>query len=115
MDNGLTAHPGDAVPDLVPSSGRGPRPKPRYRSKPVGPREHALAAGGHPGQPAVWRQGSHSALASVFLARRVRPARRRATARCALPEVWLLAERPPGEPRAHRLLAVRPARRHHPD
>lgn len=104
------------MPDLVRSCGRA-RPKPRYPSKPVGLGEHTLAAGGHACQPVVWRQGSRGALASVFLARRVRPARRPATARLAadgsLPKGWLLAEWPRG-PRAHRLLAVHLARRHHP-
>src|SRR3954462_12642754 len=32
----LTAHAGDAVPQVKPYSGRGRRPVPRYRSKPVG-------------------------------------------------------------------------------
>ncbi|GAA5650652.1 hypothetical protein Gobs01_02032 [Geodermatophilus obscurus DSM 43160] len=36
----LTAHPADAVPNLVAYSGLGPRPKPRYRTRPTGLREH---------------------------------------------------------------------------
>src|SRR4051794_23556897 len=41
----LTAHAADAAPEVIDYSGRGPRPKPRYRIRPVGLREHVLAAG----------------------------------------------------------------------
>ena len=41
----LTAHPLEAVPELVGFSGLGPHPKPRYRTRPVGLRNHVLAAG----------------------------------------------------------------------
>src|SRR3954465_11544829 len=41
----LSAQAEDAAPQLKPSSGRGRRPLPRYRTTPVGLREHVLAAG----------------------------------------------------------------------
>jgi hypothetical protein len=41
----LTAHPLEAVPELVGFSGLGPHPEPRYRTRPTGLREHVLAAG----------------------------------------------------------------------
>ena len=41
----LTAHPREAVPELVGFAGLGPHPKPRYRTRPVGLRNHVLAAG----------------------------------------------------------------------
>ena len=94
----LTAHPLGAVPELVGYSGLGPRPKPRYRTRPVGLREHVLAAGHHAARQVTWREGSRGALASYFLALRVRPAGRKPTARLAtdgsLPPAWLLAEWP---------------------
>jgi hypothetical protein len=40
----LTARAGDAVPQVKPHSGRGRRPMPRHRCKPVGLRVHGLAA-----------------------------------------------------------------------
>jgi SRSO17 transposase len=98
----LSAHAGDAVPTLKPYSGRGRRPLPRYRTPPVGLRQHVLAAGRHAVQQLTWRTGSHGPLASHFVALRVRPAGHRAAARLAadgsLPAVWLLAEWPPEQP-----------------
>jgi SRSO17 transposase len=98
----LTAHAGDAVPEVKPYSGRGRRPLPRYRTTPVGLREHVLAAGHNAAVSVTWREGSRGPLTSHFLALRVRPAGRHATARLAadgsLPAVWLLAEWPPEEP-----------------
>jgi SRSO17 transposase len=98
----LTAHPAEATPQVKPYSGRGRRPLPRYRSKPVGLREHVLAAGRDAVVSVTWREGSRGPLTSHFLALRVRPAGRKATARLAedgsLPVVWLLAEWPPEEP-----------------
>jgi SRSO17 transposase len=102
VDGDLTAHGEDAVPQLRPYSGRGRRPRPRYRTKAVGLRAHALAAGRHATVQLTWREGSRGPLTSVFLALRVRPAGRNPTARLAadgsLPAVWLLAEWPPEEP-----------------
>jgi SRSO17 transposase len=95
----LTAQAADAVPEVKPYSGRGRRPLPRYRTPPVGLREHVLAAGREAVQEVIWREGSHGPMSSHFVALRVRPAGRRATARLAedgsLPAVWLLAEWPP--------------------
>jgi SRSO17 transposase len=102
VDGDLTAHGEDAVPQLRPYSGRGRRPRPRYRTKAVGLRAHALAAGRNATVQLTWREGSRGPLSSVFLALRVRPAGRNPTARLAadgsLPAVWLLAEWPPEEP-----------------
>jgi SRSO17 transposase len=102
VNNNLTAHPADAVPEVRPYSGRGRHPLPRYRTPPVGLRAHALAAGRDAAVEVTWRQGSRGPLSSSFVALRVRPAGRRATGRLAadgsLPVVWLLAEWPPEEP-----------------
>ena len=99
VEGDLTAHAEDAVPTLKPYSGRGRRPRPRYRGKPAGLRAHVLAAGPDRVQPITWREGSRGPLTSHFMAIRVRPAGRRATARLAedgsLPAVWLLTEWPP--------------------
>jgi SRSO17 transposase len=99
VDGDLTAHAEAAVPQLRPYSGRGRRPRPRYRSKPVGLRAHALAAGRHAAQEITWREGSRAPLTSHFLALRIRPAGRNPTARLAedgsLPLAWLLSEWPP--------------------
>jgi SRSO17 transposase len=98
VDGDLTAHAAGAVPQLRPYSGRGRRPRPRYRTAPVGLREHALAAGRDATVPVTWREGSRAALTSSFVALRVRPAGRNPTARLAndgsLPSAWLLAEWP---------------------
>jgi len=100
VENDLSAHAGDAVPELIPYSGRGPRPQPRYRTTPTSLKNHALAAGQSAVQEITWRQGSRAPLTSSFLVLRVRPAGRRATKRLvvdgSLPAVWLLAEWPPG-------------------
>jgi SRSO17 transposase len=102
VDGDLTAQAADAVPTLKPYSGRGRRPRPRYRTRPIGLRTHALAAGRAATVPVTWREGSRAALTSSFLALRVRPAGRNPTARLAadgsLPPAWLLAEWPPDEP-----------------
>jgi SRSO17 transposase len=98
----LTAHAADTVPEVKPYSGRGRRPLPRYRTSPVGLRAHVLAAGRAAVRQVTWREGTRGPMASHFVALRVRPAGRRATARLAadgsLPAVWLLAEWPPDEP-----------------
>ena len=95
----LTAHDAGAVPERPPSSGLGRPPLPRYRTKPVGLRAHVLAAGRDGVRQVTWREGSRGPMTSHFVALRVRPAGRRATARLAddgsLPAVWLLAEWPP--------------------
>jgi SRSO17 transposase len=98
----LSAHAEDAVPEVKRYSGRGRRPLPRYRTEPVALREHVLAAGRDAVRQVTWREGSRGPMSSYFVALRVRPAGRRATARLAadgsLPAVWLLAEWPPEEP-----------------
>jgi SRSO17 transposase len=87
------------VPQVKPDTGRGRHPLPRYRTPPVGLREHALAAGRDAAVEVTWRQGSRGPMTSQFIALRVRPAGRRPTGRLAadgsLPAVWLLAEWPP--------------------
>src|SRR3954451_20638783 len=94
-----TAHPAQAVPEVTPYAGRGRRSLPRYRTTPVSLREHVLAAGRDAAVKLTWRQGSRGPLTSHFVALRVRPAGRKATARLAedgsLPAVWLIAEWPP--------------------
>jgi SRSO17 transposase len=97
------AYPEQVRPTVVPYPGRGRRPGPRYRDKPVSLKHLALAAG----QPAcvdlIWRRGSKGLQRSRFLRLRVRPAGitpRRQAARDAadpgweLPVRWLLAEWP---------------------
>src|SRR4051794_15445909 len=95
----LSAHAEDAVPALVPTSGRGRPSRPRYRTSPVALREHVLAAGRERVRWVTWREGSRAPLTSWFVVLRVRPAgHHQATRRAAdgsLPAVWLLAEWPP--------------------
>src|SRR4051794_31719839 len=95
----LSAHAEDAVPALVPTSGRGRPSRPRYRTSPVALREHVLAAGRAAAVQLTWRNGSRGPMTSHFVVLRVRPAgHHQATRRAAdgsLPAVWLLAEWPP--------------------
>src|SRR4051794_21227635 len=95
----LSAQAEDAAPQLKPSSGRGRRPLPRYRSTPVGLREHVLAAGRAAVAQLTWREGSRGPMSSHFLLLRVRPAGHhqadRRAADGSLPAVWLLAQWPP--------------------
>src|SRR3954453_19199346 len=99
----LSAHAEDAVPELKPYSGRGRRPRPRYRTAPAGLRAHVRAAGRAAVQQVTWREGSCGPMNSHFVALRVRPAGHHQAARRAadgsLPAGWLLAERPPPAPR----------------
>jgi SRSO17 transposase len=101
VNGDLTAHAGDAVPEQPPASGRGRPPLPRYRTRPIGLREHVLAAGREAAVPVTWREGSRGPMASAFVALRVRPAGRRPTGRLSedgsLPAGWLLAQWPPAE------------------
>jgi SRSO17 transposase len=103
VKGGTTAHDGGAVPQARPGGGRGRPPRPAYPRPPGTLRTLALA---HAAQvrPVTWRQGTRTskdnpgaALASCFLAIRVRPASRhipRAAGR-SFPACWLLAEWPP--------------------
>jgi SRSO17 transposase len=94
-------------PTVAPYKGRGRRPRPRYRDKPVSLRQLALQAGPQAGVELIWRRGSKGLQRSRFLALRVRPAgitpRRQAAARAEgasweLPVRWLLVEWPTGKP-----------------
>ena len=74
------AHDGDAVPETRPYGGFGQPPKPAYPAPPATLRQLALAAAGQV-RPVTWRQGTKTstdnpgaAMASWFLAVRVRPA-----------------------------------------
>jgi SRSO17 transposase len=104
------AYPEQVRPTTAPYSGRGRRPRPRYRDKPVSLKQLALAAGQPVAADLSWRIGSKGIQRSRFLRLRVRPAGitlRRQAARDAqdqaataweLPVRWLLAEWPTSEP-----------------
>ena len=96
----VTAHPLDAVPQRVAYSGLGPRPKPRYRSKPISLREHVLAAGRAATMTLSWREGSRGVLTAPFVLCRVRIAGRkpRLADDGSLPARWLIAHWPDTEP-----------------
>jgi SRSO17 transposase len=88
---------------VAPYTGRGRRPRPRYRDKPCSLKQLALAAGQSAGVELIWRRGSKGLQRSRFVVLRVRPAgitpRRQAAARAAdvgweLPVRWLLVEWP---------------------
>jgi SRSO17 transposase len=102
-----TAHPATAEPVCASYSGNGRPPVPAYPDPPSSLKALALAAGRGAARWVTWRRGTHhrpanpdAAMRSKFLALRVRPAARtipRAPDR-SLPECWLLAEWPPGQP-----------------
>jgi len=96
----VTAHPADAVPEMATYGGLGPRPKLRYRGRPVSLREHVLAAGRATAMPVQWREGSKDGLASRFVFLRVRVAGRkpRLGEDGSLPQRWLIAQWPDDEP-----------------
>lgn len=98
-----SAHDVGAVPETRPYSGLGQPPKPACPRPPATLRQLALA---HAAQilPVTWRQGTKAskdnpdaAMASSFLAIRVRPAGRPIPREAdrSLPACWLLAEWPP--------------------
>jgi SRSO17 transposase len=107
VDPTATAHPGDAVPTTAASTGRGRPPRPAYPDQPATLKTLAMAAGRGALRQVTWRRGTKAtaanptaAMRSKFLAIRVRPANRD-IARAAdgsLPDCWLIAEWPPGEP-----------------
>jgi SRSO17 transposase len=85
------------------STGKGRRPRPRYRDTPCSLEQLALAAGQSACVDVIWRRGSKGLQRSRFAALRVRPAgitpRRQAAARAdgvgwELPVRWLLVEWP---------------------
>ena len=102
-----SAYPEQARPTVAPYTGRGRRPRPRYRDKPSSLKRLALAAGQGACVELIWRRGSKGLQRSRFLALRVRPAgitpRRQAAARAdgagwELPVCWLLVEWPNDKP-----------------
>src|SRR4051795_3264763 len=99
VSNDLSAHAENAVPEVKPYSGRGRRPRPRYRTAPVGLRAHVLAAGRAAVQQVTWREGSCGPMNSHFVALRVRPAGHHQAARRAadgsLPAGGVAAPRAP--------------------
>ncbi|MEX5713147.1 IS701 family transposase [Parafrankia sp. FMc6] len=102
-----TAHPAAAEPVTAPYSGNGHPPVPACPDPPSTLKALVLATGRSAARWVTWRRGTHhgpdnpaAAMRSRFVALRVRPAGRsvpRAADR-SLPECWLLAEWPPGEP-----------------
>lgn len=102
-----TAHPADAVPTAAAWIGNGRPPGPRYQDKPVDLKTLAMNAGRSAGKFVVWRHGTKktpgnptASTRSRFLALRIRQANRNIPRAedGTLPECWLLAEWPPGEP-----------------
>ena len=98
-----SAYPEQTRPTVAPDTGRGRRPRPRYRDQPCSLKQLAVAAGPQAGVELIWRRGSRGLQRSRFLALRVRPAgvtpRRQAAARAdgagwELPVRWLLVEWP---------------------
>jgi SRSO17 transposase len=107
VDPDATAQPGDAVPVTPGYTGRGRPPKPAYPDPPVTFKRLVMAAGRDTVRQVTWRHGTRTtatnrtaAMRSHFLAMRIRPANRDIPrgADGSLPEEWLIAEWPPGEP-----------------
>jgi SRSO17 transposase len=107
VDPTPTAYPGTAMPVTPSYSGRGRRPKPAYPDKPQTFKDLAMAAGRRCCRQVTWRQGTRATrgnptakMRSQLLAIRIRPANRNIARNDdgSLPEVWLIAEWPPGEP-----------------
>jgi SRSO17 transposase len=103
-----TAHPAEETPVTPPWAGNGGPPGPHYPDKPVDLKTLVMAAGRSAGRFVVWRHGSRTtpgnptaSMRSRFLALRVRPANRTIprAGDGSLPECWLLAEWPPGQPK----------------
>jgi SRSO17 transposase len=89
-------------PVAAPYSGKGRRPRPRYRDKPSSLKQLAMAATEQACVELIWRRASKGLQRGRFLALRVRPAgvTPRRLARAAgeeLPLRWLLAEWPVGK------------------
>jgi SRSO17 transposase len=100
------AHTSEAVPVTREWSGTGrcgrpPADTPVYTDEPVSLARHVAAAGQEAALTLTWREGSKGALTSQFVFLRVRPAGHRIprnTEDGALPQRWLIAEWPDGEP-----------------
>ncbi|WP_410581873.1 transposase [Amycolatopsis sp. lyj-108] len=102
-----TAQPAEEVPVTPAHRGAGRPPQPRYPDQPINLKSLVMVAGRSAGRFVTWRHGSRkspgnptASMRSRFLALRVRPANRNIPRRSdgSLPECWLLAEWPPGEP-----------------
>ncbi|WP_030724432.1 IS701 family transposase [Streptomyces sp. NRRL F-2580] len=95
----MTAHGEEAEPHQPAYGGLGPRPLPRYRTRPLSLRDHVLAAGRRAGRTLTWRKGSKAAMSSHFVLLRVRLAGRRPkpAADGTIPLVWLVAQWPEDE------------------
>ncbi len=91
----MTAHAGTAEPRTPPYSRLGPRPLPRYRTRPVSLREHVLAAGRARAVTVTWRKGSKAAMSARFVFLRVRLAKPARDGVIALR--WLTAQWPEGQ------------------
>ncbi|RLV73864.1 hypothetical protein D3C57_131600 [Streptomyces rapamycinicus NRRL 5491] len=63
----MTAHAEGCEPHQPAYGGLGPRPLPRYRTRPLSLRGHVLAAGRHHGRTLTWRKGSKAAMSSHFV------------------------------------------------
>lgn len=102
-----SAHAAQARPVTPPYGGRGRPPVPGYPESPSTLLTLALRAGRGALRRVTWRHGSRkttqnptAAMRGRFLALRVRPANRNIPRAPdgSLPECWLIAEWPPGEP-----------------
>jgi SRSO17 transposase len=102
-----SAYPASALPECLPYAGHGRPPVPRYRDQPASLRDLVLAAGRKSCRYVTWRRGSKkapgnrtAAMRSRFTALRVRPANRDIPRGPdgSLPDCWLIAEWPPGQP-----------------
>ncbi|GAA5143470.1 IS701 family transposase [Pseudonocardia adelaidensis] len=102
-----SAYPADAEPVTPPYSGRGRPPEAAYPEGPSTLAALALQEGRGALRRVTWRHGSRkttgnptAAMTGRFLALRVRPANRNIPRAPdgSLPECWLIAEWPPGEP-----------------
>jgi SRSO17 transposase len=96
-----SALPESATPQRPAWSGRGRPPGPRYRRPFSTLAELALAAGQQACAEVCWREGTHGAMTSRFVALRVRPSNvklRTADPGSELPVCWLLAEWPDASP-----------------
>ncbi|MFC3986851.1 IS701 family transposase, partial [Streptosporangium jomthongense] len=96
----VTAHAADAAPHTPAYSGLGPRPKARYRTRPLSLREHVLAAGRPAARALTWRTGSKGCLRSEFVIvpARIAGRRPRLATDGSLPLSHVIAEWPRNAP-----------------